>query len=88
MGDIVQLRPQGYSAQAVEFETDDGFIFKMSGTLEGSIDFCIMTSDGSLTYPVTIDDAHRIIAGLHVVVDDIQANCLFDRDPMLYDERT
>jgi hypothetical protein len=59
----------------------------MSGTLDGYLDFCITAGDGShLTYLLTRDDAHRIIAGLHAVVDDIQANCLFDRDPLLEPE--
>jgi hypothetical protein len=87
MGDVVKLRPE-YSAKAVHFKTDDGYIVRMSGTLEGALDFCIETASGPLTYVLTPDDAHRIIAGLYAVCADIRENCLFDRDPRLYDERT
>lgn len=88
MGDVIRLTPELYSAKSVQFRTDDGYVITMSGTLEGSLDFCIETSAGSLTYVLTPHDAHQIIAGLHVVCDDIQANCLFDRDPRLYDQLT
>lgn len=85
MGDVIRMKPELYSAKAVELRTDDGYIVRMSGTVEGSLDFNIETADGSLTYVLTPDDAHRIIGGLHAVCDDIQANCLFDRDSRLYD---
>jgi hypothetical protein len=85
VGKVVQLRPD-YSAKAVHFKTDDGYTVRMSGTLEGALDFCIETASGSLTYVLTPDDAHRIITGLHAVCSDIQENCLFDRDPRLYDD--
>lgn len=84
MGDVVRIKPE-YEAISVQFTTDEGFVIAMSGTLQGWIDFSIVTSQGNLTYPLTPDDAHQIIAGLHAVCADIQANCQFDRDPRLYD---
>lgn len=40
--------------------------------------------DGTrLIHQITRDDARAIIAALHAVVEDIGANCLFDRDPLL-----
>jgi len=84
MGDVVRIKPE-YQAVAATFVSDEGYDFVMSGTLEGSIDFSILTASGNLTYVLTPDDAHQVIAGLHAVCADIQANCQFDRDPRLYD---
>lgn len=86
MSDVVQMRPE-YSAKPVQFRTDEGYAVKMSGTLEGSLDFCIETATRSLTYVLTPHDAHQIIAGLHTICRDIQNNCLFERDPRLLGER-
>lgn len=85
MGDLVRLKPELYAAKVVQFTTDEGYVITMSGTLEGALDFSVVTSEGNLTYVLTPHDAHQITAGLHVVCDDIQANCQFDRDPRLYD---
>jgi hypothetical protein len=58
-----------------------------AGTLEGFLDFVVQASDGrSITYQITRDDARSIIAALHAVVDDITANCLFERDALLMPE--
>jgi hypothetical protein len=82
---VVKLKPAMYEAKPARMTTDEGYDIIIAGTLEGSIDFALQTRSGNLTYVLTPDDAHRIIAGLHAVCDDIQANCQFDRDPRLYD---
>lgn len=84
MGDLVQLRRE-YAAKPVQLNTDEGYTIRMAGTLEGSIDFCIQTTTTSLTYVLTPDDARQLIAGLHTVNRDIRDNCMFDRDPRLYE---
>lgn len=90
MGDapasVIQFRRRSYVAKGQEVSAS-GFIFKTSGTLDGWVDFSVGCSDGShLTYQITRDNARAIIAALHAVVDDITANCLFDRDPLLMPE--
>lgn len=86
MGDLVRLRRE-YSAKPVQFRTDEGYTVRMAGTVEGSIDFCIATAQGSLTYALTPGDARLVQAGLHAVCGDIRDNCMFDRDPRLYDTK-
>lgn len=82
---VVPFQRCGYEAKLVRFQAS-GFEFHIAGTLDGFIDLAIVRSDGShLTYIITCDDARRLIAGLNTVVDDIQRNCLFDRDPFLVD---
>lgn len=83
MGEVVPLRRE-YTPRPVRFRTDEGYLVTVSGTLEGSIDFCIETRSGSTTYVLTPDDTHPLTAALHDVNTDIQANCLFDRDPRLH----
>lgn len=83
---IVQFRPRSYEAKG-QTVIASGFKFEMAGTLDGWVDFAITHADGSYrTYQITRDDARSIIASLHAVVNDITANCLFDRDPLLMPE--
>lgn len=80
---VVAFPRRTYSAKAQTFEVS-GLQITIAGTLCGHIDFAIQESSGRhATYSLTTDDAHRMIAALHTVVGDIQANCLFDRDPLL-----
>jgi hypothetical protein len=81
---VIQFRrAPSYEAKLQVFLAD-GLEFHVAGTLDGYIDFAVVTSDGaSLTYSLSCDGSRQIIAALHLVIDDIQANCLFDRDPLL-----
>lgn len=85
MNNVVPLTPKLYASTPVALTSDEGYELAISGTLEGSIDFSVVTAVGNVTYVLTPDDAHRIIAALHEVCDDIQTNCMFDRDPRLCD---
>jgi len=61
-----------------------GLEFHIAGTLDGFVDFCIIEESGRhVTHNITRDDAIRLIAGLHSVIQDINANCLFDKDLLL-----
>lgn len=72
-----------YNAKQETIEAS-GYEIKIAGTLDGYIDFCITCSDGShLTYRLTRDNAVMIIAGLQSVINDINKNCLFERDQLL-----
>lgn len=83
MSTVIPFRLHSYEAKG-QVVIASGFTLGMAGTLDGWIDFAISQSDGShLTYQITRDNARAIIAALHAVVDDITANCLFDRDPLL-----
>lgn len=74
---------KSYEAKLVEVHAS-GMVFKTAGTLDGYLDFVVQANDGRhLTHQITRDDARSIIAALHAVVEDITANCLFDRDPLL-----
>lgn len=86
MGDVVQFNRRTYSAKPVRFQTDLGYTFAMSGTLDGYIDFSITYGEVGLTYLLTQADAHHVITGLHAVCRDIQDNCLYDRDQLLEPE--
>lgn len=80
---VITFRPRSYKAKG-QTVLASGFQFDIGGTLDGWIDFAITHGDGShLTYQITRDDARSVIASIHAVIDDITANCLFDRDPLL-----
>ena len=84
---VIVMRPMSYEAILSKVSTPS-CQFLIAGTLEGGIDFAVVPTEGrSATYSLTCDDARTLIAGLHRTVDDIQRNCLFDRDPLLVDPR-
>ena len=83
---IIPFRPRRYEAKQQEVHAS-GMTVIAAGTLDGFIDFVVQARDGRcIIYQITRDDARSIIAALHVVVDDITSNCLFDRDPLLMPE--
>jgi hypothetical protein len=64
-----------------------GLEIHVAGTLDGFLDFAVIESDGrSCTYSLTCDDARLVAAALISGANDVQANCLFDRDPLLLKE--
>ena len=82
---IIQFGPNTYVAR-LEKLTVSGLDIKISGTLDGYIDFAVTPVDQkSRTYSLTCDDARRIMAALGSVVADVQGNCLFERDGLLRD---
>lgn len=78
---VVALRPQKSYAAKLSALHLSGIAepVHIAGTLDGFIDFAF----GGKTWNLTCDDARMLIAALHATVDDIQAHCLFDRDPLL-----
>ncbi len=61
-----------------------GFEIKIAGTLDGFVDLAITESDGKhRTYNISPEEAKRLSGALLKVVDDIQRNCLYDRDALL-----
>jgi hypothetical protein len=78
VNNIVALKPRSYEAKLQRLNIG-GVSVHIAGTLDGFIDFAI----GPRTYTMTRDDARSLIAALHTTIGDIQANCLFDRDPLL-----
>lgn len=83
MTTVIAFPAKTYSAKLVELACS-GLSIKIAGTLDGYIDFALTGADGSYrTYSLTRDDAHRLIAGLHTVIADIEQNCLFDHDALL-----
>lgn len=80
---VIPFRRHFYEARQQEINIS-GMTVIVAGTLDGFMDFVVQTSDGRrIIYQITRDDARAVIAALHAVVDDIGANCLFDRDPLL-----
>ena len=81
--DVVPLRPRSYVAKLHRVAVA-GLEFHIAGTLDGFLDFAIIESSGrSATYNITCNGAQRLAAVLTMTVADVQANCLFDRDPLL-----
>jgi hypothetical protein len=86
MTGVIQFKRRSYEAKQVDVFAS-GMTVIAAGTLDGFLDFVVQAKDGNrIIYQITRDDARSIIAALHAVVDDITANCLFDRDPLLMPE--
>ena len=77
-----------YTAKRFEWASDSLRV-RTSGTLEGFIDLALFDGAGehTATHQLTCDEARALAAKLLGVADDVQANCLFDRDALLIDER-
>lgn len=58
--------------------------FETSGTLDGYLDFA--TPKG--TWQLSLDDARALIAALNGAINDVQTNCLYDRDVLLEPNKT
>src|SRR5690348_14598105 len=83
VADVIQFRPRTYEARPFTVLAS-GLQFLISGTLDGFLDFAVVQGNGaSLTYSITCDDARMIAASLISAAQDVQANCLFDRDSLL-----
>ncbi len=82
---VVPFARKSYEAKLITFHAS-GFEFHLGGTLDGFVDLAVICSNGEArTYTISCDDARVLIASLNTVVKDIQDNCLFDRDHLLYD---
>jgi hypothetical protein len=75
LGEVLAFRCRTYSAKA--FRACD---FQLSGTLDGYIDFAVPERG---TYVLSLDEARALIAALNSAVEDVRANCLYDRDALL-----
>lgn len=53
--------------------------FKISGTLDGYIDFAVTRA----TYQLSLDEARALAAALNGAIRDVTANCLYDHDVLL-----
>jgi hypothetical protein len=83
---VILFPVRTYSAKLQTVSTEMAE-FRAAGTLDGFIDFAVSGCDGhSRTYILTRDEARQIIAALHSVMDDVQQNCLYDRDTLLQPE--
>lgn len=83
---VIPFRQRTYEAKLQEVHAC-GMTVTAVGTKDGYMDFVVEAQGGNrIIYQITRDDARAIIAALHAVVDDITANCLFDRDPLLMPE--
>ena len=72
---------QRKSYEAKRFDAPVGCAkFEIAGTLDGFIDFALPSRG---TYQLTLDEARAIVAALNSAIDDVKANCLYDRDPLL-----
>lgn len=60
-----------------------GLDIKIAGTLDGMVDFAVTDSDSHRTYSISCEDARNISKALLAVADDIEKNCLYDRDALL-----
>lgn len=55
---------------------------EISGTLDGYIDFAL---PAGITYQFTPGELRALMAAMAGAVDDVQRNCLYDRDALLGD---
>lgn len=87
MTSVVPFARRSYKAKPQSFMAS-GLRFDLAGTLDGFVDMAVTQSDGRhLTYSLTCDELRQLIAASHAVIEDIQTNCLFDRDPLLKPQR-
>lgn len=75
---VVRLPTRTYNAKSFPVDAFGGA--PLSGTLDGFIDFHVPRRG---TYQLSLDDARQLIAALSGVIEDIRANCLYDRDELL-----
>ena len=54
--------------------------FKVSGTLDGYIDFAVPNGK---TFPLSPDEVVMLVTALNGALEDVRANCLYDRDVFL-----
>lgn len=73
-GNVVHLPRRTYRAKP--FSAGG---FKLSGTLDGFIDFAAQDR----TYLLSLDEARALIAALSGAIADVQSNCLYDKDVLL-----
>lgn len=86
MPQVIQFKRRSYEAKQQEVFAS-GMTVVTAGTLDGYVDFVVGATDGNrIIHQITRDDARAIIAALNTVANDIDANCLFDRDPLLAPE--
>lgn len=80
---VLLFERKSYNAKPQHLNVS-GLNLTMAGTLDGFIDFVMETNnDKRIIYNITKADAISIISAFHAVINDINANCLFDLDPML-----
>ena len=84
---VVQLasrKPDTYAAKAFHWASES-LRMQTSGTLDGFIDLALFNASGRHvgTHILTCGEARAFAAKLLGAADDVQANCLFDRDRLL-----
>ena len=86
---LPKCAPRTYSAKAFHWHSDS-LCMQTSGTLEGLIDIALFEGLEQRhigTHQITCDEARALAVKLLGVADDVQANCLFERDALLIDGR-
>jgi hypothetical protein len=78
---ILRFERKTYTAKLFGVPIGDGF--KLAGTLDGFIDFAVPERG---TYQLTLDEARAMVAALTGAIEDVKANCLYDRDALLLPE--
>ena len=84
MAKVIEFRST-YSA-LLKTVKDSGFEFNVAGTLDGFVDLAITDRDGHRIYNISCNGARSLAAALLAVAEDIDKNCLYERDALL--ERT
>lgn len=82
---VLPFQRRSYEAKAFRW-VSDSMDAVLSGTLDGFIDFALssgMPRVGMGTHTLTCDEARALAAALLSAAEDVQACCLFDRDPLL-----
>jgi hypothetical protein len=79
VSEVVPFLRKTYCAASFEVCYGNGK-FRMSGTLCGFIDFATPNSG---TYPLSMGEAKLMVAALLGAINDVEANCLHERDPLL-----
>ena len=77
-GKLLEIK-RTYSAKLFTVECQHGD-FKIAGTLDGFIDLAIPQGK---TLQLTPEEARTLAAQLQSSVEDIEKNCLYDRDALL-----
>lgn len=82
---IIPFRRRSYEAKAFRWSSG-GLDAILSGTLDGFIDLALSEGPTCIhagTHLLTCDEARALAAALLSAAEDVQENCLFDRDPLL-----
>ncbi len=76
---VLEMKPRTYTAKLFEVAVGN-YVFQFAGTLDGFIDFAIPQSG---TYPLSMAEAKEMVSALSHSIDDVEANCLHEKDVLL-----